>query len=110
MIKGVGIDAVKIERIAHFFKIDQFISSVFTQNEIQNEHGNRAEYYATRFACKEAVYKALGIPIDFRTIETLNRKDGSPYVVMKEEYNASNIFISITVEDGLALAYCIVES
>ena len=48
--------------------------------------------------------------MDWRLIETLNREDGSPYVVMREEYGNARIHISITTEAGLATAFCVVES
>ena len=109
MILGIGIDTVQIPRMAKSLSILSFLNSVFTPAEIANEHGNREEYYATRFACKEAVFKALGIKMDWRQVETLNREDGSPYVVMREEYGNVRIHISITTEEGLATAFCVVE-
>lgn len=104
MIRGIGIDAVKISRMKDSLSIPGFIKSVFTANEIINCHGNEIEYYATRFASKEAVYKALGLSIDWRKIETLNKEDGSPYVVGIE-----NAHISITIAEEYAIAICIIE-
>lgn len=109
MIIGIGVDTVQISRISKSLLIPNFISSTFTINEINNLHGDESTYYATRFACKEAVFKAMGIKMDWRLIETLNREDGSPYVVMREEYGNANIHISITTEAGLATAFCVVE-
>ena len=109
MIKGIGIDTVEISRMTKSLAIPSFLISTFSPDEIANKHGNREEYYATRFACKEAVFKALGIKMDWRQVETLNREDGSPYVVMREEYGKVKIHISITTEAGLATAFCIVE-
>lgn len=104
MIKGIGVDVVEIARMEQSIQIPNFISSTFTQAEINNCHGNEAEYYATRFACKEAVFKALHVPMDWRKIEVVNREDGSPYVVGMEK-----VHISITTEAGLATAFCVVE-
>lgn len=106
MILGIGVDTVEISRISHSITIPGFINSTFTQNEINNLHGDQATYYATRFACKEAVFKALGEPKDWRLIETLNDEVGKPYVVGFDEYK---IHISITTEAGLATAFCVVE-
>lgn len=106
MIKGIGVDAVQISRIEKALAIPGFKESTFTENEIKNEHGNHFEYYATRFACKEAVFKALHKQMDWRTIETLNREDGRPYVTLEGE---GKIEISITTEAGLAIAYCVIE-
>lgn len=114
MIKGIGIDTVEIKRMEKSLNIKGFLSSVFTSAEIDNCHGNKEEYYATRFACKEAVFKAISqyLSVDLRTIETLNRNDGSPVVTIKKEYldaGINSIHISITTEAGLATAICIVE-
>ena len=109
MILGIGIDTVETNRMTKSLSIPSFLTSTFTQAEIANEHGNREEYYATRFACKEAVFKALGIKMDWRKVETLNREDGSSYVVMRDEYGDVIIHISITTEAGLATAFCVVE-
>lgn len=109
MIRGIGIDAVEIGRMEQYMQIEGFLSSVFTQAEMENEHGERAAYYAARFACKEALFKALKGPGDFRTIETLNKEDGSPYVVVNGMEETLNIHISITTESGIAFAYCVVE-
>lgn len=114
MIKGIGIDTVDINRIKKSLEIKGFLTSTFTENEINNCHGNVNEYYATRFAAKEALYKAINkyLSVDLRTIETLNNSDGSPYIVMKKEYidaGISKIHISITTEANLASAFCIIE-
>ena len=93
MILGIGIDTVKTSRMAKSLSIPSFLTSTFTPAEIANEHGNREEYYATRFACKEAVFKALGTKMDWRQVETLNKEDGSPYVVMREEYGDVRIVV-----------------
>ena len=109
MIFGIGIDTVEISRMAKSLTRPAFLTSTFTPSEIAHEQGNREEYYATRFACKKATFKALGIKMDWRLIETLNREDGSPYVVMRKEYGEVRIHISITTEAGLATAFCVVE-
>lgn len=77
MIKGVGIDMVQISRIKQSLQIPGFKESVFTLDEIKNCHEEQETYYATRFAGKEAVYKALNHDIDMRKIEILNRNDGA---------------------------------
>ena len=109
MIGGIGVDIVDIEQMEKSLQIPGFLHSIFTSDEIKNEHGNSAEYYATRFACKEAVSKALQISFDWRTIEILNKEDGKTYVVLKEMYNVTNIHIDISMADGIAIAYCVVE-
>ena len=106
MIVGVGVDTVEISRIAKSLEIPGFRESTFTNAEMENMHGHEPTYYATRFACKEAVFKAIGFPEDWRQIETLNDKNGKPYV---NGFAGYKIHISITTETGFATAYCVVE-
>ena len=106
MIKGIGIDVVEISRIRKSLSFKGFKKSTFTENEIKNVHGEECEYYATRFACKEAVFKALQKEMDWRKIETLNREDGSPYVNIEGE---GKIHISISTDAGMAVAFCVIE-
>ena len=109
MIKGIGVDTVQISRIEQSLSIPNFLESTFTQQEIANELGDKPTYYATRFACKEAVFKAIGYPTDWRVVETLNDENGKPYV-SNPEYKDLKVHISITTEAGLATAFCVVET
>ncbi len=104
MIKGIGIDTVEIARMAKSIEKKAFIEKCFTEKEIANEHGDKASYYATRFAGKEAVFKAIKEIDNCLEVEILNNDDGSPYVS-----NIDNVHLSITTEAGLATAFCIVE-
>lgn len=106
MIVGVGVDTVAVKRMARVLRMPHFIRSTFTRREIENAHGDEAVYYAARLACKEAVFKAVGQPEDWRCIETLNDETGKPYVTGFEEYT---IHISITTEAGLVTAFCVAE-
>lgn len=104
MIKGVGIDTVDIRRMEESLNRKGFLETTFTKNEIANEHGDRATYYATRFACKEAVFKATHYKGNWLEIETLNKEDGTPYIT-----NVDHVFVSITTEANLATAICIFD-
>ncbi|MCP3906158.1 MAG: holo-[acyl-carrier-protein] synthase [Planctomycetes bacterium] len=64
-VVGHGIDLVDIRRIAEMLERhpEQFRARCFTEREqayAESATGRRAERYAARFACKEAVLKALG--------------------------------------------------
>ncbi len=64
-VVGHGIDCVEVERIQGLLDAHgtRFTHRCFTQEErIHADHAQRrrAERYAVRFACKEAVLKALG--------------------------------------------------
>ena len=64
MIIGIGIDIMNIERIGSIIKRygNKFTERIFAPIEISNAAKNKrqAEYFAKRFAAKEACVKALG--------------------------------------------------
>ncbi|WP_177162106.1 holo-ACP synthase [uncultured Fusobacterium sp.] len=101
---GIGNDIIEINRIEKAIKKANFITKVFTENEIKlfEIKGNRAEFFAGRFAGKEAVSKALGTgfrEFSLTDIEILNNELGKPYVTFKnsiESYN-KKYFIDISI-------------
>ena len=123
MIKGIGIDTVSIRKTE---KLIESLGSVYTDDiytfqELQFAQKNPfpAEYLATRFAAKEAAFKAIAHltkakTFDLRCIETLNRNDGSPVITINDtmkpllnEAGITNLYISITTEDNYATAFVI---
>ena len=103
MIKGVGVDIVKISR---FNDVNShFIDRILT-NEEKKEYqlrNDKVNYLASRFASKEAYFKATQ-DIHYLGISILNDKNGKPYVL-----NKKNIHLSISDEDEYVIAYLIVE-
>jgi holo-[acyl-carrier protein] synthase len=98
MIFGVGTDILDSSRIDDIVKkFDKnFISRIYGQNEISFIHTkfkNQNLFLSKRFAAKEAFWKAMspqrGDGLLFREIETLNDKNGKPYLFFSgktEEY------------------------
>ncbi len=125
MIIGIGTDLVDIHEIRRYLDMnDAFETHTFTEaeREIGEKAVDKASYYAGLFACKEAVFKALGHHTedqvwDFRCVETLHHSDGAPYVhpnnelrkYMKEA-GVGSILVSITNENGFAQAFAVAQS
>lgn len=117
MIKGIGVDSVSISRMEKAISHNGFTDRFFSPEEIASVHGNRAEYYATRFACKEALVKALhNKNIDYVKISTLNNDDGSPYFKINDcfrqlmvDHSFNSALVSITTENDCAIAFVVVE-
>lgn len=125
MIAGIGVDTTTISEIARLCSqlSDDALTHMFTASELDRarERPHFAEYLATRFAAKEAVFKALaplgsGARFDLRVVETLNREDGSPFVnvgpalqELLEKLHVERLHISITTEGDLATAFVIAE-
>jgi len=126
MIRGVGVDAVSISEIKRYMEIfgDPFINRTFTEKEVvvSRLSSRPEEYLATRFASKEAVFKAIAHftkrkLFDFRVVETLNEPDGYPVVQMKgellnlaKEAGITAIHVTMTTEKDFATAFVVAES
>ena len=87
---GLGVDIVEIARMAAILKrTPRFKQRVFTAGEQEycDKMASPEIHYATRFAAKEAVLKALGTGFswgkcDPRHIEVCRNAKGRPYVVL----------------------------
>jgi holo-[acyl-carrier protein] synthase len=90
-IIGHGVDIVEVARIADMLNRhgEQFVFRCFT--EVERAYANsasvrRAERFAVRFACKEAVFKALGTGwrsgIGWTDVGVVHEPMGQPGVVM----------------------------
>ncbi|UCD74584.1 MAG: holo-ACP synthase [Phycisphaerales bacterium] len=86
-----GIDLVEVRRIASMLEEhgSRFIQRCFTEREREYAESGprrRAERYAVRFACKEAVMKALGTGwrsgIRWRDIEVTHDSMGRPRLTL----------------------------
>ena len=124
-IFGVGVDLVKNQRIKQSIKKKGFIEKIFSKKEIfySQKTSNKVNFFAKRFAAKEAFSKALGTGIrggiSFKKIEILNDKMGKPYY-----YNSNNIkriiynrfklrsydlFLSISDETDYSVAFTVIQ-
>ena len=127
MIRGIGVDTAGSEDFERYLSAgradDPFLRLTFTEREraAAAERPRPAEYYAGRFAAKEAAFKALGHltpekTFDFRIVETLTDVDGRPYVnvtgklgpILKAA-DVDRLHISITTEGEYATAFVIAE-
>jgi holo-[acyl-carrier protein] synthase len=118
-IIGHGIDVVKIAEIKADVDstnkrwAEQFCSA--DERECAGTSPARYRYYASCFAAKEAVVKALGTgfrdDITWRGIEILRRESGAPYIRLRDEVlematgmGITDWFISISYLDVVAIA------
>ncbi len=124
-IIGNGVDIVDNARIKNAIKNKFFVSRIFTVNEIKKSKNlnNKANYFAKRFAAKEAFVKALGegfrININFSDIDITNDKKGKPIIkistkikkFLKKKFNLKKfkIFLSLSDEKKYSIAYVIIN-
>ena len=119
MIYGVGCDIIEIDRIRN--ARDGFVERYFTENEqtLFMSKKNKPQTVAANFAVKEAFSKALGTGVSgfgLKDIEVLRDEKGKPYITLygkAEEIrireNISEIHVSISHTDSLAMAYVVLE-
>ncbi|MDD5597027.1 MAG: holo-ACP synthase [Victivallaceae bacterium] len=125
MIVGIGTDIIKIERMKALFDKHgkAFVDRIFTESEKQeaSTRCNPIEYYAGRWAAKEAVSKALHCGIGqncfWQDIDIRNSPEGNPELFLSGSaakraaaINAGRFHVSISHEREYASATVILES
>lgn len=110
MVVGVGIDIVEIGRIAKAMKNPRFVPRVLTERE--EAYCKNAQQVAGRWAAKEAVIKAVGIPLLMRDIEILNDPLGQPHVTIRDlrfDSTRLRVYVSLSHEKTHAAGVAVVE-
>ena len=115
MIIGTGIDVIEIHRIQAAVERwgEAFLNYVFTPAEIDHARKYKFPYphYAGRFAAKEAIFKAIGIPkFTWHDISITNDPDGKPICVHRDPDFKLHILLSISHCRDYAVASAIITS
>ena len=124
-IIGNGVDIIKNSRINNSLKIKGFLNRIFTKNEIEQgkKLKNKINFYAKRFAAKEAFVKAIGTgfrsDINFIDIEIKNYKNGKPYISLSKKLNnflqkkfkiqKYKVFLSLSDEKDYSIAFVVID-
>ena len=124
-IIGNGVDIIKNSRINSSLKIKGFLNRIFTKKEIQQgkKLKNKINFYAKRFAAKEAFVKAIGTgfrsDINFIDIEIKNYKNGKPYISLSKKLNnflkkkfkiqRYKVFLSLSDEKDYSIAFVVID-
>ena len=87
-IFGIGSDLVNIKRIQSILRKNRnFKNRVFSKKEIVigSKKNNQSNYFAKRFAAKEALFKAIGHKnkLSFKEVEIRNNTSGMPNFYIK---------------------------
>ena len=124
-IIGNGVDIVDNDRIAKSLKNSSFINRIFAKNEViqSKKSRNKVNFFAKRFAAKEALVKALGTGfrnnINFNDICVKNNNKGKPSLILskklkkllkaKHKINKYRIYLSLSDEKKHSLAFVIID-
>ena len=112
-IIGIGVDIVDNTRIKKSIKNKNFISRVFSKEEINQSKKikDKSNYYSKRFAAKESLSKAIGTgfrnDLNFKDITIVNDKYGKPSYQLNSKvkkliyskFKVKNIKISLSLAD-----------
>tara|TARA_B100001029_G_C14861277_1_gene339254 strand:- start:60 stop:455 length:396 start_codon:yes stop_codon:yes gene_type:complete len=125
-ILGIGVDVIQNKRIKSLINNKTFIERTFGINEVRFSKKilNKTNYFAKRFAAKEALAKSLGTGfknnLNFKDIEILNNKEGKPYYsrskkidkIIKKKFKVKkyDLFLSISDEKDYSVAFTILQT
>jgi len=122
---GVGIDLVKNSRLKKSIKNKKFLKRIFSSKEIiiSKKYKNRINFFAKRFAAKEAFVKSIGFGfrenLNFSDISIVNDKLGKPgFLITKKlkkiikkkfKITSFNFFLSISDEKNYSVALVVFQ-
>ena len=124
-ILGNGVDIVDNLRIKKSIKNNNFIKRIYSNDEIKESKNvkNKINFFAKRFAAKEAFVKSLGMGfrngINFKDISVKNNNLGKPelylnkkiksFLSQKLKYKKYKIHLSLSDEDRHSIAFVIIN-
>jgi len=124
-ILGIGVDIIKNKRIQSSIKSKIFLKRTFGDNELEfsKKTLNKTNFFAKRFAAKEAFAKSLGTgfrnSLNFKDIEIINDNVGKPYYlrskkidqIIKKKFQVKkyDLFLSISDEKDYSIAFTILQ-
>ena len=120
MVESIGIDIVEVDRMRADLERygDRFLKRILSPEEraIMTARADQGLFLAGRFACKEAVVKALGRYLTERPalseISITNDSTGQPFVTFTDAVQArlgkAKVMVSISHEHSHAVAMALI--
>ncbi len=124
-ILGIGVDIVENNRFKRNIYNKKFINKIYSETEINlsKKIKNKTNFFAKRFAAKEALLKSLGTGLSnglsFRDISIKNNKKGQPFLIVnnkikniiKKKFKTTKfkIFLSLSDEKKHSIAYVVLN-
>lgn len=106
-IKSIGVDIVKNSRLKpkHLnYTLNK--QELIQYSQIKTEKAKQ-EYFASRWAAKEAIIKAYNLKISFKDIVIISSKDNAPVVYIKGKISSKTL-LTISHEKEHSIAFCVV--
>lgn len=125
-ILGNGVDIIENRRIEKAIKNTYFVNKIFSNKEkiiSKKKTVNKTNYFAKRFAAKEALLKAIGTGLSnglsFKDITVINNKKGKPFIKLekkiilfiKKKFKIKKFLINLSISDEkkYSIAYVILQ-
>ena len=124
-ILGNGVDIVDNIRIKKSIRNNNFIKRIYSNDEIRESKNvkNKANFFAKRFAAKEAFVKSLGTGfrngINFKDISVKNNNLGKPKLYLNKKIKSFlsqklrnkkyKIHLSLSDENKYSIAFVIIN-
>ncbi len=117
MILGIGTDIVAVERFKKLKDKQEFLAQVFLTDELARAPRiNGDMFYASMFAAKESVLKALGCGLSqgsfwhhIRILKDNQISLSGPLLEMIPQGSTPSIRVSLSGAGEFAIAYVIIE-
>ena len=123
MIRGIGLDAVNIQRLENWKDNPRLLQRFFHPDEIKaaaSKGTMRIPSLGARFAAKEAFGKALGTGLagfSLKEVAVVNDARGKPEMMLYgsarralAQSGGGKVFVTLTHEQDYSLACVIIES
>lgn len=117
MIKGVGVDVVDIARFEDsLIRTPGLRERLFTENELAIAEERHPAFLAGRFAAKEALAKALGVPegLAWHDVNIHRADNGAPIMeltgIAKQRAGNGKIHLSISHDGPVVVAMIVIEN
>ena len=124
-ILGLGIDLIQNSRIKKLINNKKFLERIYSPREIliSMKFKNKINFFAKRFAAKEAFVKSIGSGfrknLNFNDVSIINNKHGKPSflitnklkIIIKKKFKIKsfNFLLSISDEKNYSIAIVIFQ-
>jgi holo-[acyl-carrier protein] synthase len=117
VIKGIGVDVVEISRFAESLaRTPGMRERLFTESELAIAEETHPSFLAGRFAAKEALAKALGVPegLAWHDVNVHRADNGAPIMILngiaKQRAGTGKIHLSISHDGPVVVAMIVIEN
>lgn len=112
MIRGIGVDVVKVERFAKIAPEHILSTAELLIYQSFGIESRKREFLAGRFAVKEAVIKASPSGLSVKSMPSIdigNDVNGRPFLA-SGQFPLLRAWLSISHEADVAVGLCVLES